>query len=57
MDRTACHVAVALGCFLYRYRAGDLVGWPPRSVTTYQIQLIRVRLTQQLQARFRVLPL
>jgi hypothetical protein len=52
MDRTACHVAVALGCFLYRYPLGALVRLVPALCDSHQIQRIRVRLTQQLQARF-----
>jgi hypothetical protein len=52
MDRTACHVAVALGCFLYRYPPDALVRLAPALCDPYQIQRIRVRLTQQLQARF-----
>jgi hypothetical protein len=52
MDRTACHVAVALGCFLYRYPLGALVRLVPALCDPHQIQCIRVRLMQQLQARF-----
>ena len=33
MDRNACHVAVALGCFLYGYQPGEIVIWPRRSLT------------------------
>jgi hypothetical protein len=29
MDRNACHVAVALGCFLYRYQPGELANLAP----------------------------
>jgi hypothetical protein len=52
MDRTACHMAVALLCFLYRYPLGALVRLVPALCDSHQIQRIRVRLTQQLQARF-----
>lgn len=52
MDRTACHVAVALGCFLYRYPPGDLVHLTPTLCRPHQIQGIRRRLAQQLNARF-----
>jgi hypothetical protein len=52
MDRTACHVAVALGCFLYRYPPGALVRLAPWLCAPHQIRRIRVRLTQQLQTRF-----
>jgi hypothetical protein len=52
IDRTACHVAVALGCFLYRYLPGDLVQLAPALCAPRQIQQIRARLTQRLQARF-----
>jgi hypothetical protein len=29
MDRNACHVAVALGCFLYGYRPGEIASLAP----------------------------
>jgi hypothetical protein len=57
IDRTACHVAVALGCFLYRYPTDALVRLTPGLFDPHQIQRIRVRLTQQLQARFPRAPL
>ena len=32
MDRNACHVAVALGCFLYGYQPGDIAESGPRDL-------------------------
>jgi hypothetical protein len=52
MDRTACHVAVALGCLLYGYPPEALVRLAPALCAPDQIQRIRVRLVSQLQARF-----
>jgi hypothetical protein len=52
LDRPACHIAVALGCFLYRYPPGVLVRLAPAFCQLDQTLRIRARLAQQLQARF-----
>jgi len=52
IDRTACHVAVALGCFLYRYPPSALVRLAPALCQPDQFLRLRARLAQQLQARF-----
>jgi hypothetical protein len=51
MDRNACHVAVALGCFLYGYQPGDIAQLAP-AFLSQNIQRIRRRLVHQLQSRF-----
>jgi hypothetical protein len=51
MDRTACHVAVALGCFLYGYQPGDIATLAPE-LFNHNIRRVRRRLVHQLQARF-----
>ena len=43
---------MALGCFLYRYPPDALVRLAPALCDPHQIQRIRMRLTQRLQARF-----
>jgi hypothetical protein len=52
MDRNACHVAVALGCFLYGYRPGDLADLAPEIFNHHNIRRIKRRLALQIQARF-----
>jgi hypothetical protein len=52
MDRTACHVAVALGCFLYGYQPGDIAQLAPELFNQYNIWRVRRQLAQQLHARF-----
>jgi hypothetical protein len=52
MDRNACHVAVALGCFLYRYQPGDIADLAPEIFNHLNIRRVKRRLALQLQARF-----
>jgi hypothetical protein len=52
MDRNACHVAVALGCFLYGYRPSDIASLAPELFNQRNIRLVERRLAEQLQARF-----
>jgi hypothetical protein len=52
LDRSACHVAVALGCLLYCYPPEALVRLAPALCAPHQVHRIRVRLVSQLQARF-----
>jgi hypothetical protein len=52
MDRNACHVAVALGCFLYRYQPGDIADLAPEIFNRHNIRRVKRRLACQLQARF-----
>jgi hypothetical protein len=52
MDRNACHVAVALGCFLHTYQPSDIVNLAPELFNQYNISRVKRRLAQQLQARF-----
>jgi hypothetical protein len=52
MTETACHVALALGCFLYRYPPGAIAQLAPVLCAQQDILRIRVRLAHQLQARF-----
>jgi len=52
MDRNACHVAMALGCFLHTYQPGDIANLAPELFNQYHIWRIKRRLAQQLQSRF-----
>jgi hypothetical protein len=52
MDRNACHVAVALGCFLYSYEPGDIASIAPKLFNQHGFRHIKRRLAHQLQARF-----
>jgi hypothetical protein len=52
MDRNACHVAVALGCFLYGYQPGDIASLAPEVFNAHNIRRVKRRLAHQLQARF-----
>jgi hypothetical protein len=52
MDRSACHVAVALGCFLYGYPPGDIASLAPELFNPHNIRRVKRRLAQQLHARF-----
>ena len=52
MDRNACHVAVALGCFLYGYQPGDIADLAPEIFNHHNIRRVKRRLALQLQARF-----
>jgi hypothetical protein len=52
MDRNACHVAVALGCFLYGYQPGDIADLAPEIFNHHNIRRVKRRLVLQLQARF-----
>jgi hypothetical protein len=52
MDRNACHVAVALGCFLYGYQPGDIASLAPEVFNQHNIRRVKRRLARQLQSRF-----
>jgi hypothetical protein len=52
MDRTAGHVAVALGCFLHGYQPGDIATLAPELFNQYDTWRVKRRLAQQLQSRF-----
>jgi hypothetical protein len=56
MDRNACHVAVALGCFLYGYQPGDITSLAPDIFSPHNIRRVKSRLTHQLYARFQHTP-
>ena len=53
MDRNACHIAMALGCFLHAYQPDDITNLAPEHFNQYNIWSIKRRLAQQLQSRFR----
>jgi hypothetical protein len=53
MDRNACHVAVALGCFLHGYQPGEIAGLAPEFFNSHNIRRVKRRLAQQIHARFR----
>jgi hypothetical protein len=52
MDRNACHVAVALGCFLYGYQPGDIADLAPEIFNHHNIRRVKQRLALQIQERF-----
>jgi hypothetical protein len=52
MDRNACHVAVALGCFLYGYQPGDIADLAPELFNHHNIRRVKRRLALHIQARF-----
>jgi hypothetical protein len=52
MTESPCHVALALGCFLYRYPPRAIAQLAPVLCAGQDILRIRVRLASQLQARF-----
>jgi hypothetical protein len=52
MDRNACHVAVALGCFLYGYQPGEIASLAPEIFNQHNIRRVKRRLAHQIQARF-----
>jgi hypothetical protein len=52
MDRNACHVAVALGCFLYAYPPGDIASLALEVFNPHNIRRVKRRLAHQLHARF-----
>jgi hypothetical protein len=52
MTESACHVALALGCFLYRYPPDAIAQLSPVLCAQQDILRICVRLAHQLQARF-----
>jgi hypothetical protein len=52
MDRPACHVAVALGCFLYSYQPDDIARLAPHLFRHHHARQIKRRLADQIQARF-----
>ena len=52
MDRNTCHVAVALGCFLYTYQPSDIANLAPELFNQYNVWDVKRRLAQQLQSRF-----
>src|SRR5262245_18584198 len=43
MDRNACHVAVALGCFLYGYHPADIAELAPEIFNHYNIRRVKRR--------------
>ena len=51
MDRNACHVAIALGCFLYGYQPGEIAELAPEIFNPHNICRVKRRLALQLQAR------
>jgi hypothetical protein len=52
MDRNACHVAVALGCFLYAYQPGEIANLAPEFFNTHNIRRVKRRLAYQIKSRF-----
>jgi hypothetical protein len=52
MDRNACHVAVALACFLYGYQSGEIVSLAPEIFNQHNIRRVKARLAYQIHARF-----
>lgn len=52
MDRNACHVAVALGCFLYKYQPSEIANLAPEIFNQHNIRRVKRRLAHQIQARF-----
>jgi hypothetical protein len=48
----ACHVAVALGCFLYGYQPGQIASLAPEHFNHHNIRRVKRRLAHQIQARF-----
>jgi hypothetical protein len=52
MDRNACHVAVALGCFLHGYRSAEIASLAPDFFNQHNIWRVKRRLALQLEARF-----
>jgi hypothetical protein len=57
MDRNACHVAVALGCFLYGYQPGDITSLAPEIFSPHNIRRVKSRLAHRLYARFQHTPI
>jgi hypothetical protein len=53
MHRSACHVAVALGCFLYSYEPGDIAQLAPEILSHHDIRHVQPRQAMQIQNRFR----
>jgi hypothetical protein len=53
MDRNPCHVAVALGCFLYGYPPGEIADLAPEIFNHHNIRRVKRRMALQIQARFR----
>jgi hypothetical protein len=52
MDRNACHVAVALGCFLYGYQPGEIASLAPELFNQHNIRRVKRRLALQIHSRF-----
>lgn len=52
MDRNACHVAVALGCFLYGYQPGKIADLAPEFFNPHNIRRVKRRLAHQIESRF-----
>jgi hypothetical protein len=52
MDRNACHVAMALGCFLYGYQPGEIVSLAPEVFNHHNVRRVKARLARQIHARF-----
>lgn len=57
MDRSACHVAVALGCFLYGYQPGDMASLAPEVFHYHNIRCVKQRLAKQLKTRLQGVPM
>jgi hypothetical protein len=57
MDRNACHVAVALGCFLYDYQPGDITSLAPDIFSPHNIRRVKSQLAHRLYARFQHTPI
>jgi hypothetical protein len=53
MDRNACHVAVALGCFLHGYQPCDIASLAPEIFNHHNIRRVKRRLGLQIHSRFR----
>jgi hypothetical protein len=52
MDKNACHVAVALGCFLHGYQPGDIANLAPEFFNPHNIRRVKRRLAHQIKSRF-----
>jgi hypothetical protein len=52
MDQDAYHVAVALGCFLYRYPPSAIARLAPAGFPAHRVPPITQRLAQQIHTRF-----
>jgi hypothetical protein len=57
MDRNACHVAVALGCFLHGYQPAEIASLAPDLFHQNNIRRVKRRLAQQIRTRFQRVPI